>query len=517
MSAQNEDPKALPIGMARFGMPFVLGFLLLGLVVAAGGLGYLQQRLHGDIVTGLRTVGQGGPAWGLYICFDVMFVGFAFAGISLSALTRLFRIQTLWPVTRIAEVLAVISLMMAGLCVIADLGRPWHGLINLPRYARTNSPFFGTFTLVIGSGLSASLLYLFLDLRVDAAWWSNRVGLHGQLFRWCAMGFRNTAQEHRRRRRVSFWLSLVLLPLMLISYSTLGFVFGIQGGRPGWFGALQAPSFVILAAMSGLGIIMVVAALVRRALALQEQISERVFLWLGTTVAILSLFYVYLIGVDTLTSRYASSEAQNVVSREITEGRFSPLFWSMLACFLVPTVVLLERGLRRKPSIALAVLSGVLINIGAVLNRFLVVVPSQTHGQLMPWPTGRYEPTWVEFSVVAGLLALGTMMFLIYLQVFPILPLQTLGLSTPVAAPKEVRTRALLRRTAAWITFLGGLALALLGLALSARWGTPRPEGDPLLPGSPVMFLMGVVMMLAAALVYELFPSARPKPVPETR
>ncbi len=503
------DSSTLPaVRVARFGPPFVIACGVLALFVALGAYAYLQQRLHGDIVTGLRTVGQGGAAWGLYICFDVTFVGFAFAGITLSSIARIFRLQTLWPVTRIAEVLAVISLMMAGLCVIADLGRPLHGLLNLPLYARTSSPFFGTFTLVIGAGLSACLIHLFLDGRVDAAWLAQSGMPRARLFRLSATGFQNTQPEHHRRHRVSFWLSLALLPLMLISYSTLGFVFGIQGGRPGWFGALQAPSFVILAAISGLGLLLFVSACVRSLLGLQQHISERAFLWLGSALGILTIAYLYLLGVDALTSRYASSESQSALAAQLSRGSFAPLYWGMLFCFLLPAIVLVERGLRRKPSIVLAAACGLIVNVGAVLNRFIVVVPSQTHGQWMPWPDGSYAPTWVEYAVIGGVLALATLLFLVYLQIFPIVPLQSVGISKHVRSEGEGRTRSRLRALATIVTFFGGLALAVLGLALSSRFGTPA-QVDPLLPGSPVLFLAGVVGMLSSALVFELFPSGR--------
>ncbi len=508
MSAWDSTGGVAPIRMARFGVPFIAAMLVLAGLVALGGYGYLQQRLHGDIVTGLRTVGKGGPAWGVYICFDVMFVGFAFAGISLSAIVRLFRIHTLWPITRLAEVLAVLSLLMAGICVIADLGRPLHGLLNLPLYARTSSPFFGTFTLVIGAGLTASLIYLFLDERVDSAWWAQQGAPRGFVFRWSALGFRNTAEEMRRHRKTSFWLSLILLPLMLLSYSTLGFVFGIQGGRPGWFGALQAPSFVILAAMSGLGLIITIAATARWLLDLHEFITERAFLWLGSALGVLALAYMYLLGVDALTSRYASSAVQRDLAVEITQGGYAPMFWGMFACYLLPAILLVYRGLRRAPSVVVAALCGVLVNVGAVVNRYLIVVPSQTRGQLLLWPKGSYAPTWVEYAVLSGVLALGTMLFLIYLQWFPAVPMETVGLVMPVQAAKEGRSRARLRMLATWMTLIFGLALAIVGLALSARFGT-RPEGDPLVLGSPVLFLSGVVCMLGSAVVYELFPSAK--------
>jgi hypothetical protein len=69
------------------------------------------------------------------------------------------------------------------------------------------------------------------------------------------------------------------------------------------------------------------------------------------------------------------------------------------------------------------VTSGVLVNLAAIAKRYLIVVPSQTHGTLLPYETGSYSPTWVEYSVVLGLLALGTLLFAIFMKVFPIIEL----------------------------------------------------------------------------------------------
>ena len=50
-----------------------------------------------------------------------------------------------------------------------------------------------------------------------------------------------------------------------------------------------------------------------------------------------------------------------------------------------------------------------------------------------------------------------------------------------------------------------GLALACVGLALSAGLAS-APFFDPILPGSPLVFLAGLFLMLSAAVVYELIP-----------
>src|SRR5437762_3475942 len=110
-------------------------FLLAGGALGLGVAAFVHQSAHGFIVTGLRNPGYGAPAWGLYIAFDVFFVGVSFAGITVAAICRLFEIPTLKPVTRMAELLTITALLAGACVVLADLGRPAHGLLKLPRYA----------------------------------------------------------------------------------------------------------------------------------------------------------------------------------------------------------------------------------------------------------------------------------------------------------------------------------------------------------------------------------------------
>jgi hypothetical protein len=92
---------------------------------------------------------MGGAAWGLYIVFAVYFAGVAFAGITLAALIRLFNIERLKPIVRLAGLLSVGAVILGAISIMVDLGRPIEGITNLFLYARPQSPFFGTFTLVI--------------------------------------------------------------------------------------------------------------------------------------------------------------------------------------------------------------------------------------------------------------------------------------------------------------------------------------------------------------------------------
>jgi Ni/Fe-hydrogenase subunit HybB-like protein len=89
------------------------------------------------------------------------------------------------------------------------------------------------------------------------------------------------------------------------------------------------------------------------------------------------------------------------------------------ALFVLSLVPLLWRS-----SIASAVVAGLLVNVAAIAKRVLIVVPSQTHGGLLPYGTGSYTPTWVEYSIVVGLFALGTLLYSIFVKVFPIMEIE---------------------------------------------------------------------------------------------
>ncbi|MEN8183242.1 MAG: NrfD/PsrC family molybdoenzyme membrane anchor subunit [Myxococcota bacterium] len=507
-------PAAARIEALAVGRPsrrWTIAVALLVLCFGWGVFAYSQEVSHGLVSSGLRSIGRGGATWGLYIVFAVYFIGLSFAGISAAALARLFSLEALRPVTRMAELLAIVSLLMGGLCILADLGRPLRGLLYLPLYARPASPFFGTFTLVISGYLFASLVYFFLSGRADAALCARELPRFRWLYRLWATGYQGRMDERRRHVRSSFWLSIFILPLLVTAHSTLGFVFGIHGGRPGWYSALQAPSFVILAGSSGTAMLILIAAAMRRALALPATIGDDTFRLLGNFLWILTLTYLYLMVVQELTASYASSEADARVAHETVYGTYAWMFWTTVACFAIPTLVLFLQFVRGRTHLGWTVVAALAVSVGSVLKRFLIVVPSQTHGMLLPYAPGRYVPSWIELSVVLGLFATSGILFLIFTKAFPIVPITPAdGEETSEAvieAPWERRAQ-ILRGGIFWGILILGLGTAVTGFLLSLRLGT-LPYQDPIVPYSPVLFAAGVMLTFFSSAAYELLPPPR--------
>lgn len=409
-----------PHGNFRWNLTMVAA----GVLFLVGLYAYVYEYRHGMVATGMRDLGvAGGAPWGLYIVTTVYFMGVAFAGITVAALIRLLRLRELQTVARMGEVLTVVALVLGALLIVADLGQPLRGVVNLLRYARPQSPFFGTFTLVVAGYLFASLVFLYLDSRRDAAILAQREGRLRWLHRLVAAGYTDTPAERERHARATFWLAIAIIPLLVTATSTLGFVFGLQGGRPGWFSALQAPGFVVLAGVSGTGMLIALAALLRRVLHRPERLHVHVFVWLGRLLLGLVLVYLYFTAVEVLTAVYAAGPAEQRVTSEVFGGTYAWMYWSAVGLFVLAAATLVWQAVSRRWSIGVLVASGLAVNVAALAKRYVIVVPSQTHGTLLPYEAGSYTPTWVEYGVVLGLFGLGVLLIGLYVRLFPMLEL----------------------------------------------------------------------------------------------
>ena len=412
----------LPYGVGRIGPAWASLAIIAAALLIAGIYAYSRQLIHGEVVTGLADLGTGeGATWGLYVMFLVYFISVSFAGISIAAIIRLFNVEVLKPVARMAELVTIISIFLGGLLVIIDLGQPLRGLAYLWLYARPGSPLFYTFTLVLSGYLFASLVFFYLAGRRDAAICAKRPGRLQWFHRLWAAGYKDTPPERARHDHTSRWLALAILPLLVIAHSVLGFVFGSQAGQPGWFSALQAPGFVVVAAIAGIGLVIVIAAIVRKALNLEQQITVKAFSWLGNLLWIMTISYIYLLIVEVLTATYTSPAGERSVYDVVLGGQYAWAFWLAVGLLAFTFLSLFTQWAVGRYSIPLIVLVGVAANVVNILKRYVVVVPSQTHGALLPYREGSYAPNWVEYVVILGLIGMGILLFIGFMKVFPIL------------------------------------------------------------------------------------------------
>jgi molybdopterin-containing oxidoreductase family membrane subunit len=425
MAVEARAQRGLPQGVGHLTAAWK-AFIVVALAVVALGLySYWHEASNGMIVTSMRSTGtMGGATWGLYIVMVEYFIGVSLAGVAIAAVARVFRIAELRPITRIAELLTVGSLMVGLLAVVIDLGHPIRGIINMMLYARPQSAFFGTFTLVAGGVFLTSLAYLYLGGRRDAAKIAATPSRLQWFHRLWAAGYTGTSEEQERHNRVMFWLSVGIVPLIVIALSTEGLVFGIQVGRPGWFGSLQGPDFLVLAAASGLANLLVLTAIVRRVLGDWNRIGVGVFRWLGHFLLAASAIALYFMVVELFTLLYATPADERLLADALLKGAYSWIFWLSLGLMALGLALVIWQAATAKWRIGPLVVASVAISTAALAERYLTVIPSQTHATLLPYETGSYFPNWVEFGVVAGLFALGALLIGLFMKAFPIIPMR---------------------------------------------------------------------------------------------
>src|SRR5579875_2404154 len=104
-----------------------VGFLVL--VIATGGLCYLDQLRNGLGITGMsRNV-----SWGLYIAQFTFFVGIAASAVMVVLPYYLHDVHAFRRVTILGELLAVSAVTMCMLFIFVDMGQPMR-VLNVLRY-----------------------------------------------------------------------------------------------------------------------------------------------------------------------------------------------------------------------------------------------------------------------------------------------------------------------------------------------------------------------------------------------
>ena len=152
-----------PIRPGAWGWKGRLLVAVLGSIVVWGVFAWIWQLKHGLAVTGLNNH----VSWAFYLTNFVFFIGISHAGTLVSAILRLSHAGWRRPITRLAEMITVVALLVGASMVVTDMGRP-DRLQNLVIHAHLRSPILWD-VLSISTYIVGSLLYLFLPMVPDLA------------------------------------------------------------------------------------------------------------------------------------------------------------------------------------------------------------------------------------------------------------------------------------------------------------------------------------------------------------
>jgi len=406
---------------------------------------YSRQLDEGLIVTGMRDR----ILWGVYIASFVFFIGISHAGTLLSAILRVTKARWQLSVTRMAEFITVVALLVGALFPLIDMGRP-DRLLNMIVYGRWQSPLLWDI-FAISTYLTGSTLYLYLPLIPDFALARDRLGptaarWRRSLFTIAALGWTGTPEQRKALDRAISLMMIVIIPVAVSVHTVVSWIFGMTL-RVSFNSTILGAYFVAGAIFSGIAAIVVLMAVLRKLLHLEEFITKTQFVNLGYLMAAFTLIMGYGNLSEYITHGYKMEGGFPFHFEQLMTGPFSILFWSyIVGGLVVPGLIILCPRTRRIAGITTA---AVLVLVTMWIERYLIVVAG-LRVPLMAYEPASYTPTWVEFSILAGAFALFALLITLFAKLFPVISVWEVADhrgpepgSEPLAAPERPRRTAL--------------------------------------------------------------------------
>ncbi len=385
------------------------------------------QLQEGLIVTGLADWGSGGGStWGVYIGAFIWWVGIAHGGIILSAAVRLFGMDKYQPVARMAELLTIAALSMAGLYIVVHTGRPDRLVSSvLTAYPQTvqSSPLVWDVT-VITLYFVLTATYLGLTLRYDISRLRHRLpDKFGPFYSFVLIGY--SEKEDDIIQRMVWWLALgiiVLAPLLLHG-GVIPWLFALLPSMPGWQGAVQGPQFLTIALTSAIAGVIILSYAMRWAYDWQAVLPDEVFRGLTMWLGLFGLLFIWLQLQQVITGVFAAPTDVTTVTEAKIEN---PVYIMAVGLTVIVLAYIFaqaidERVFTKKRSVAVSLLA----LVATLSEKVLFVVEGLLYPtfDLYAAVPGSYFPSIIELMSIAGTVALATMIFLVIVKLFPVVEL----------------------------------------------------------------------------------------------
>jgi molybdopterin-containing oxidoreductase family membrane subunit len=417
--------------------PLALGWIIfLLIVIGLGVYAFITQVTKGHIVTGMRD----NVVWGIYIVNFIFFMGMSYSGAIISGTLQLFRTEWRKPIIRMAEYLAIISLLIGPGYILLCIGR-LDRLPYLALFGRIQSPITWD-VIAISTDIFGCLIFLYLSILRDIASMRDFSELNVPAWRKktysiLALGYSGTPEQEKILRRATDIMATMVIAIAIIVYSVLAWIFSVTL-QPGWHSTIFGPYFVIAAVYSGTGVLIIAMWVFRKVYHLEQHITRKHFISMGVLMVVLAALFGYFTFSDYLTKWYGSEKNDERLIRIL----FSQYYWSFIFSnyigVLVPLIVI---GIPRLRTIRNITLSAFIVVVALWFNRYLIVIPT-LESPYLPIQDSRpewvnYSGTWVEYSLMAAGVALFCLLFTLASKFVPVMNVSEIS-DVPKTEPTDV-------------------------------------------------------------------------------
>lgn len=349
--------------------------------IGVGAICYLRQYNLGMYLTGMGR----DLSWGLYISQFTFLVGVAAGGLMLVLPYYIHNYKTFGRLTILGEFLAIASIVMCLMFIMADIGQPLRGL-NMILHPTPNSMLFWDMVVLLG----------YLGLNVICGW----VILTAE------------RKQVKPPKWVYFFVYLSI-PFAVSIHTVTAMLYCGLPGRHFWLSAITAPRFLASAFAAGPALIIIACLIMKRVAnfdAGKEAINK-----LTTIIMYAALINAFFVGLEFFVGYYSNIPGHMYALEYLFFGlEHNGHVYNNLVPFMWGSVFLLFGGLGLFAYLKIRkVYSDILVGIGCAMVFFALWLDKGlgfVMGGLAVSPLHEiveYYPTANEIGITLGIWATG--------------------------------------------------------------------------------------------------------------
>lgn len=419
---KNYDKLLNDLAPQKFGKKGVIWTIFLTILIVLGIAAYIDQVIQGQIVTNMNDY----ALWGVYISNFVFFVATSFVGTVTVAVLRLTKNAWRTPIVRIAEIISVAAVIMAGLTIMIDMGRP-DRMLYLFIHGRMQSPIIWD-VIIIPTYIMISLLLLYFPLLPDFAllkkYFNDNKPTQSKWYGKLSLNWTGSDAQKAIQLKSIHMIALLIIPVGFMLQTIDAWLFSTLF-RVGWDSTNMGAYFISGASVAGVGALVAVVYVIRKAYKLEDYITDLHFDKLGKFLVLTCLIYLYFNINEYLIPEFTSKKEEVTHLNVLVTGEYAPLFWFVIiGGLIIPIIVLLfKKGRKPLPMF----LIGLLVVLGSWWKRYLIVTPTLLHPFLpiqgVPESWHHYFPSIHEWLITAATLAMALLIITILVRYVPIIPI----------------------------------------------------------------------------------------------
>jgi molybdopterin-containing oxidoreductase family membrane subunit len=381
-------------------------------------LGWGLYSMFTVFTEGLSVTGMSNSVfWGVWISADITLIALSAGAFMMSATVYLMRIERFMPIAKVAVLIGLAGYISAIMGLIPDIGRPERFYFALI-YWQEHSMLWD---IILSISVYTTVLVLEM---VPVVGETKRIG--------------SIAPLHRLSTSVHKLMPMFVtvgVVFSLIHQGSLGGMYGVLKARPVWFKP-EMPVLFVASAMAGGIAMIIVASIITSKLSRKNFVKSELLSEMGKITGFALIAYLVILAWDYYSTRYSYFPLRSENLELLATTQHEMLFWGVEIALggIVPAIILAVPRLRKNMKLLFSA-SGLVI-LGVIVNRWNISMVGQLVNDYPPAAMGiegaaagrpelqlalsSYIPTMPEIGILAGMIALGLLIFSLGVKLLPI-------------------------------------------------------------------------------------------------